>query len=41
MNRYSIYNLSIGFEGMGHWETEAEISGLSLTGTPREERIRK
>ena len=33
---YAIYNFSIGFEGMGHWETEAEISGLSLAGTPRE-----
>ena len=21
---YAIYNFSIGFEGMGHWETEAE-----------------
>lgn len=31
---YAIYNFSIGFEGMGHWETEAEISDLSLTGTP-------
>lgn len=29
---YAIYNFSIGFEGMGHWETEAEISILSLTG---------
>lgn len=29
---YAIYNFSIGFEGMGHWETEAELSKLSLTG---------
>lgn len=33
LGRYAIYNFSIGFEGMGHWETEAEISGLSLEGT--------
>ena len=29
-DRYAIYNFSIGLEGMGHWETEAEISGLNL-----------
>ena len=33
--QYAIYNFSIGFEGMGHWETEAEISGLSLTGVKK------
>ena len=32
LDQYAIYNFSIGFEGMGHWESEAEISGLSLTG---------
>lgn len=32
IDEYAIYNFSIGFEGMGHWETEAEISGLSLMG---------
>ena len=32
LNEYAIYNFSIGFEGMGHWETEADISRLSLTG---------
>lgn len=32
LHNYAIYNFSIGFEGMGHWETEAEISDLSLTG---------
>jgi len=32
---YAIYNFSIGFEGMGHWETMAEISDLSLIGTAR------
>ena len=32
LNEYAIYNFSIGFEGMGHWETEAEISDLSLVG---------
>ena len=30
---YAIYNFSIGFEGMGHWETTAEISNMSLMGT--------
>ena len=29
---YALYNFSIGFEGMGHWESEATLSGLSLTG---------
>ena len=33
---YAIYNFSIGLEGMGHWETDCEISGLSLKGTPKE-----
>jgi hypothetical protein len=32
---YAIYNFSIGFEGMGHWESTAEISNLSLIGTAR------
>lgn len=32
LNDYALYNFSIGFEGMGHWETEALISGLSLSG---------
>ncbi len=31
---YAIYNFSIGFEGMGHWETEAELSQLSFAGVP-------
>ena len=35
IEQYAIYNFSIGFEGMGHWETEAEISGLSLKGQKR------
>ena len=29
---YALYNFSIGFEGMGHWESEATLSGLSFTG---------
>jgi hypothetical protein len=29
---YAIYNFSIGFEGMGHWESVAEISNLSFHG---------
>ena len=32
LNDYAIYNFSIGFEGMGHWESEALISELSLIG---------
>jgi hypothetical protein len=32
---YLLGNFSIGFEGMGHWESECTISGLSLTGVPR------
>ena len=36
LSQYAIYNFSIGFEGMGHWEAEAEISGLSLLGTERQ-----
>lgn len=32
---YAIYNFSIGFEGMGHWETTAEVSDLSLLGAAR------
>lgn len=39
VDEYAIYNFSIGFEGMGHWETEAEISGLSLMGKKVQERI--
>ena len=31
---YAIYNFSIGFEGMGHWASEATISNLRLAGTP-------
>ena len=34
---YAIYNFSIGFEGMGHWESDAELSDLSLTGIPSKE----
>lgn len=30
---YALYHLSIGFEGMGHWESEALISNFSLRGT--------
>jgi hypothetical protein len=37
VNQYAIYNFSVGFEGMGHWETEAEISELSLVGITEEE----
>ncbi len=29
---YAIYNFSIGFEGMGHWKTEATISDLFFNG---------
>lgn len=29
---YALYNFSIGFEGMGHWESEATISNLSCLG---------
>ncbi|MEM7009839.1 MAG: alginate lyase family protein, partial [Verrucomicrobiota bacterium] len=36
---YAIYNFSIGFEGMGHWQTEAEISGISLLGLPIRPRV--
>jgi hypothetical protein len=32
-NDYALHNFSIGLEGMGHWETECEISDLSL-GSP-------
>lgn len=32
---YALHNFSIGFEGMGHWEAKATISGLSLAGFPR------
>lgn len=31
---YAIYNFSIGFEGMGHWKSEATISDLRLIGIP-------
>jgi len=34
-DQYAIYNFSIGFEGMGHWQTSAEISNLSLMGQRR------
>lgn len=33
---FTLSNFSIGFEGMGHWETECEISSLSLTGQTRD-----
>jgi hypothetical protein len=32
---YLLMNFSIGWEGMGYWQTKSEISGLSLTGQPR------
>lgn len=32
LDDYAIYNFSIGFEGMGHWKSEATISGLGLIG---------
>ncbi|HCN76074.1 MAG TPA: hypothetical protein DIT13_02630 [Verrucomicrobiales bacterium] len=32
---FTLSNFSIGLEGMGHWTTECEFSGLSLIGTPR------
>lgn len=32
---FHLSNFSIGLEGMGHWETECEISELSLTGIPQ------
>lgn len=32
---YAIYNFSIGWEGMGHWEAETTISELSLDGDPK------
>ncbi len=31
---YALYNFSIGFEGMGHWASEATISDLELVGIP-------
>jgi hypothetical protein len=31
LNDYVLANFSIGFEGMGHWETECEISALNLS----------
>ena len=31
---YLIANFSIGLEGMGHWETECEISRLKFLGKP-------
>jgi hypothetical protein len=31
---YYLFNFSIGWEGMGHWEAEGEISNLSLVVTP-------
>lgn len=31
---FNLSNFSIGWEGMGHWQTECVISGLSLTGWP-------
>ncbi|MCB1091672.1 MAG: hypothetical protein KDL87_09075, partial [Verrucomicrobiae bacterium] len=30
---FMLSNFSIGLEGLGHWETDCEISGLSLSGT--------
>jgi hypothetical protein len=33
---YRLYNFSIGWEGMGHWEAQCELSALSLLGTPRD-----
>ena len=31
---YALYNFSIGFEGMGHWVSEATLSNLFLKGVP-------
>jgi hypothetical protein len=33
-DKYAIYNFSIGFEGMGHWASEATISDLRFVGVP-------
>lgn len=35
LESYALYNFSIGFEGMGHWEAEALISNLALSGNSR------
>jgi hypothetical protein len=34
LDDYYLFNFSIGWEGMGHWEAEGELSGLSLAVTP-------
>jgi hypothetical protein len=33
---YYLFNLTVGWEGLGHWEADGEISSLSLTATQRE-----
>ena len=33
---YYLFNFTVGWEGMGHWEADGEISNLSLTATPIE-----
>jgi len=32
---FTLSNFSIGLEGLGHWETQYEISGLKLSGIPK------
>jgi len=32
---YYLFNFTIGWEGLGHWEADGEVSRLSLIGTPR------
>lgn len=31
---YYLFNFSVGWEGLGHWAADGEISNLSLTATP-------
>jgi hypothetical protein len=33
-DEYRLVLFNIGWEGIGHWECECELSGLSLRGTP-------
>lgn len=35
LDDYALHNFSIGLEGMGHWETDCEISNLRLSGVPQ------
>jgi hypothetical protein len=32
---YYLFNFTIGWEGLGHWEADGEVSKLSLIATPR------